>query len=138
MAKIERFEDIEGWKEARTLTKAIYQATRLPGFSRDIDLRQQMRRASVSIMANTAEGFDAASNREFIKFLGYALRSGTELQSHLYVALDQGYVDHRTFGSLRERTVLVKSLIGGFIRYLRSRPRSESASAKRSNLDSKR
>jgi len=115
MAKIERFEDIEAWKEARTLTKAVYQATRLPGFNQDIDLRQQMRRASVSIMANIAEGFDAASNREFIKFLGYALRSGTELQSHLYVALDQGYVDQRTFGSLRERTVLVKSLIGGFI-----------------------
>lgn len=125
MAGIGRFEDIDGWKEARTLTKAIYQATRLPGFNKDLDLRQQMRRASVSIMANIAEGFDAASNREFVKFLGYALRSGAEVQSHLYVALDQGYMDQRTFDSLREHTVRVKNLIGGFIRYLRSRPRSQ-------------
>jgi len=134
MAKIERFEDIDAWKEARSLTRAIYQVTGLPAFNKDIELRQQMRRASVSIMANIAEGFDAASSREFVKFLGYALRSGTEIQSHLYVALDQGYADQRTFDSLREHTVKVKSLIGGFIRYLRSRPRAQARGEKRSGL----
>ena len=138
MAGIEKFEDIDGWKEARKLTRAIYQATRLPAFNKDIDLRQQMRRASVSIMANIAEGFDAASNQEFAKFLGYALRSGTEIQSHLYVALDQGYVDQRTFDSLRVQTVQVKGLIGGFIRYLRSHPRSRGPSAKHGSLDTLR
>lgn len=138
MAGIEKFEDIEGWKEARTLTNAIYKVTRLPGFNKDIDLRQQMRRAAVSIMANIAEGFDAASNREFIKFLGYARRSGTEIQSHLYVALDQGYLDQRTSDSIREKTVKVKSLIGGFIRYLRSRPRSRGQAATHESLDTQR
>jgi len=138
MTGIEKFEDIDGWKEARTLTRAIYQVTRLPGFNKDIDLRQQMRRASVSIMANIAEGFDAASNREFIKFLGYALRSGTEIQSHLYVALDQGYLDQSTFDSIREKTVKAKSLIGGFIRYLRSRTRSRGRAASHGSLDTLR
>jgi four helix bundle protein len=123
---------------ARNLTKAIYHVTRLPAFNRDIDLRQQMRRASVSIMTNIAEGFDAASNPEFVKFLGYALRSGTEIQSHLYVALDQGYVDQRAFDSLREQTVKVKSLVGGFIRYLRSPPQSHSRAGKRGSLDVER
>ena len=138
MAGIEKCEDIEGWKGARNLTRVIYHVTRLPAFIKDIDLRQQMRRASVSIMANIAEGFDAASNREFVKFLGYALRSGTEIQSHLYVGLDQGYVDQRTFDSLREQTVKVKSLIGGFIRYLRSRPRSRGQAATPGRLDALR
>ena len=132
MAKIERFEDIEAWREARKLAREVYQVTSRSGFRQDRDLRDQLRRAAVSGMANIAEGFDAASNREFVKFLGYALRSGTEIQSHLYVALDQGYVDQRTFDSLREHTIKVKSLIGGFIRYLRSRLRAQGRGEERS------
>ncbi len=124
MAGIGRFEEIDAWKEARDLARAVYHVTSLASFNKDIELRRQMRRASVSVMANIAEGFDAASNREFLKFLGYALRSATEIQSHLYVALDQGYVDQKMFGSLQEKTVTVKNLIGGFMRYLRSRTRS--------------
>jgi four helix bundle protein len=88
-------------------------------------------------MANVAEGFDAASNREFVKFLGYALRSGTEVQSHLYVALDQGYVEQGRFDSLQEHATKVKNLIGGFIRYLRSRSRTQDRAEKRSVLDFK-
>ncbi len=124
MAGIGRFEEIDAWKEASELARAVYHVTSLASFNKDIELRRQMRRASVSVMANIAEGFDAASNREFLKFLGYALRSATEIQSHLYVALDQGYVDQKMFGSLQEKTVTVKNLIGGFMRYLRSRTRS--------------
>ena len=71
-------------------------------------------------MANIAEGFDGGSNREFTRFLRYALRSTTEVQSHLYVALDQGYLDGSVFAALYDRTVKVKNLTGGFIRYLRS------------------
>ena len=124
MAGIGRFEEIDAWKEARDLARVVYHVTSLASFNKDIELRKHMRRASVSVMANIAEGFDAASNREFLKFLGYALRSATEIQSHLYVALDQGYVDQKMFGSLQEKTVTVKNLIGGFMRYLRSRTRS--------------
>ena len=127
MAGIGRFEEIDAWKEARDLARAVYHVTSLASINKDIELRRQMRRASVSVMANIAEGFDAASNREFLKFLGYALRSATEIQSHLYVALDQGYVDQKMFGSLQEKTVTVKNLIGGFMRYLRSRTRSHRA-----------
>lgn len=75
-------------------------------------------------MANIAEGFDGGSDREFMKFLGYAIRSSTELQSHLYVALDQEYMGQDTFASLYAQTVRVKNLTSGFIRYLRSRSKT--------------
>ena len=119
MARIERFEDIEAWKEARNLVREIYHLTGQGAFTQDFGLRDQLQRASVSIMANIAEGFDGGSNREFVKFLGYALRSTTEVQSHLYVATDQGYIGQQEFESLYELSVKVKSLISGFLRYLR-------------------
>jgi four helix bundle protein len=120
MARIERFEEIEAWKKARQLTQEIYEATAQGSFKKDFGLRDQLQRASVSIMANIAEGFDGGSNREFIKFLSYALRSTTEVQSHLYVALDQQYLDQETFLLLYDFSIEVKNLISGFIRYLRS------------------
>jgi four helix bundle protein len=120
MAKIEGFEDIDAWKEARRLSADTYAVTRSRTFRADISLQDQLRRASVSIMANISEGFDSGSNREFLKFLTYALRSGSELQSHLYVALDQGYISQEVFQRLYAEARLVKSLIGGFRRYLRS------------------
>ena len=121
MARIERFEDIEAWQQARILTQMIYQATAHGGFTRDFGLRDQLQRAAVSIMANIAEGFDSGSSREFLRFLSYALRSTTEVQSHLYVALDQGYLDQHAFPALYDLSVKVKSIISGFMRYLRSR-----------------
>lgn len=120
MAGIERFEDIEAWKEARRLTQEIYRVTKEKVFARDIGLREQLQRASVSVMANIAEGFDCGSDREFVKFLGYSMRSTSELQSHLYVALDQEYLSRESFGRLYMRSIKVKNLIGGFVRYLRS------------------
>ncbi len=120
MAGIERFEEIEAWRAARELTKQIYTASKNGSFSKDYGLRDQIQRAANSIMANIAEGFDGGSDREFIKFLGYAMRSATEVQSHLYVALDQGYIEQREFESLYNLTIKVKNLTSGFIRYLRS------------------
>ena len=125
MERIERFEEIEAWKQARKLTKAVYRVTRSGSFHEDLGLREQLQRAAVSTMANIAEGFDGGSNREFIKFLGYAFRSATEVQSHLYVALDQAYITERDFDSLYELTVQVKSLVRGFTRYLRSSRRAQ-------------
>jgi four helix bundle protein len=127
MAGIKRFEEIEAWKEARKLTREVYRVTKQGGFRRDFGLRDQIQRASTSIMANIAEGFDGGSNREFLKFLGYAFRSTSEVQSHLYVALDQEYLAQPSFNSLFDFTVRVKNLIRGFIRYLRSRPRGAKA-----------
>ncbi len=121
---IERFEDIEAWQVGRELTRKIYEAARVERFARDFGLRDQVQRAAVSIMANIAEGFDSQSNKAFIQFLGYALRSATEVQSHLYVALDQGYVCREVFDDLYQWAVKVKSIIHGFMRYLRNVERS--------------
>ncbi len=118
--RIERFEDIEAWKAARELTQEIYRSTAQASFSKDYGLRDQIQRASVSIMANIAEGFDSNSDEEFIRFLRYGLRSATEVQSHLYVALDQQYIDEDAFNRLYNQADKIKSLIAGFIRYLRS------------------
>jgi four helix bundle protein len=120
MAGIDRFEDIDAWKEARRLTGEVYRSTGRRSFLEDPGLRDQLRRAAVSIMANIAEGFDGATDREFLQFLGYALRSASEVQSHLDVALDQHYIGPTQFDALYSLSVAVKSLIGGFIRYLKA------------------
>jgi len=124
MAKIERFEDIDAWKAARELTQKVYRSTCTGDFARDFGLRDQAQRAAVSIMANIAEGFDSGSNREFLRFLNYALRSATELQSHIYVALDQGYLKEEEFEVLSAMITRCKNLISGFARYLRSHPKN--------------
>ena len=121
--KIERFEEIEAWRAARELTQEIYALTSQPKFAKDFGLRDQIQRASVSIMANIAEGFDGRSRLEFIRFLGYAFRSATEVQSHLYVALDQEYLMKNEFENLYQQAVETKKLINGFIRYLRKAAR---------------
>lgn len=119
--RIERFEDIEAWKAARELTRSIYGITAKPPFAKDFGLKDQIQRASVSIMANVAEGFDSQSHQSFLTFLGYALRSATEVQSHLYVALDQDYISEDEFATLYDQTTEAKRLIIGFMRYLRSK-----------------
>ena len=117
---IRKFEEIESWKKARILTKAIYDLTRENNFTRDYGLKDQIQRASVSIMANIAEGFDAGSKKSFIIFLQYAYRSASEVQSLIYVALDCEYIDMKDFENISNKTKEIKSLIGGFIQYLKN------------------
>ena len=127
--KIERFEDIEAWRLARQLTARVYDATDKGALARDFGLRDQMRRAAGSIMHNIAEGFDAGSNAEFVRFLQYSKRSCTEVQSQLYVALDRKYLTESEFKTLYEQTRLVRAKTGAFIQYLtgfESRKRSRS------------
>ena len=116
---IKRFEDIEAWQASRRLTTAIYTLACNGRLGKDFGLKDQIQRASVSIMANIAEGFDARSDGEFLRFLGYAYRSATEVQSHLYVVLDNGYCDQEAFDQLYGAATDVKRLLNGFIRYLR-------------------
>lgn len=118
MAAIERFEDIEAWKEARVLTQMVYQVSGKGNFARDSRLRNQIRGASGSVMHNIAEGFDAQSDQEFVRFLVYARRSATEVQSALYIALDQNYISQADFNMIYDQATKVKKLINGFIRYL--------------------
>jgi len=117
--KIEKFEGIKAWQEARELTKMIYAISDKGKFAKDFRLKDQIRSAAASIMANIAEGFDSQSDVEFVKFLIYSRRSASEVQSHLYVALDQEYLPKEQFEKLSEDIVKVKNLIYGFIRYLR-------------------
>lgn len=116
--KIERFEDIESWQLARELTREVYSATKSRSFAKDGGLKDQIQRASGSIMHNIAEGFDGGSNAEFRRFLRYAQRSCSEVQSQLYVALDQAYIDQSQFDHLYHLAGQAKARIGGFIAYL--------------------
>ena len=120
--KIERFEDIEAWKEARELVKEVYQ-----NFMniKDYGFRDQIQRAALSIMSNIAEGFDRASNREFIQFLVISRGSVSEVKSLSYAALDIGYINEDIFKMIMERCFKLTNLINGFIRYLRNTDRKK-------------
>ncbi len=102
MATFTRLEDIQVWQKARQLTRRIYEATANGKFAQDHGLKNQVQRASVSIMANIAEGFGRRSDKEFANFLNMAHGSASEVQSHLYVALDLNYVTEACFTELRD------------------------------------
>ena len=118
--KIDKFENIESWQLGRKLARAVYEATSKEKFSKDYGLKDQIQRAAGSIMHNIAEGFDGGSNYEFIKFLRYAQRSCTEVQSELYIAIDQEYLSETEFNKLYETAKITRSKIGAFIKYLLS------------------
>jgi four helix bundle protein len=123
--RIERFEDIRAWQEARALTNAVYEAVRQsPRFSSDYKLREQIQGAAVSVMSNIAEGFSRHTTREFVNFLFVAKGSAAEVESQLYVALDQGYVDKVRFDELYEAAEEVARLLSGFIHYLLKKDRA--------------
>lgn len=119
MPKIERFEDIQAWQRARLLVNEIYSASKSGQFAKDFGLRDQIRRAAVSIMLNIAEGFARKTNREFTQFLVIAHGSAAEVQAALYVALDQQYFTEAEFRALFNLTEETSKLILGFINYLR-------------------
>ena len=122
MALITRFEDIEGWKKARALTRAIYQMTSKGAFARDFSLKDQIRRAAVSTMANVAEGFEREGNKEFLQFLAQSKSSAAEVRSHLYVALDAELITTEQFTAIYQLATETGNLIGGFMRYLQTAP----------------
>lgn len=90
--KIRRFEDLVVWQRARQLTRGVYRASSKGAFARDFGLRDQLRRAAVSVMANIAEGFERGGRRELHQFLSVGKASCAEVRSGLYVALDAGYI----------------------------------------------
>ena len=124
---IQRFEDIEAWKEARKLVNMVYDVSNKEPLSKDFSLKNQIHGASVSIISNIAEGFDHSSDREFTQFLVIARASASEVKSQLYVALDRGYIGENDFKVIYQQANSVISLLNGFIRYLkkpRPRPRT--------------
>ena len=119
MSKIERFEDIQAWQEARSLTNEIYTVSGSGQWAKDYALRDQIRRASISVLSNIAEGFERRTDAEFARFLSMAKASASEVKAQLYVALDQDYIDQNQFNDLYERCDKVSRYLGSFIRYLR-------------------
>jgi len=118
--KIQRFEEIQAWQYARELTRKVYKLTKKPGFSKDYGLKKQIQDAAGSSMHNIAEGFDSESNAEFVRFLRYAKRSCTEVQSELYVALDERYISPNEFKETYELAERTRATIRGFIVYLKN------------------
>jgi four helix bundle protein len=119
--KITRFEDINVWQEARKLVKMVYSViNKSSKFRKDFRLVNQMQDAAVSAMSNIGEGFARRSNREFIQFLFISKSSAAEVQSQLYVALDQEYITQEDFDKTYNQAEIVSKMDSGFIKYLNS------------------
>jgi four helix bundle protein len=119
MAGFKRFEDIVAWQKARIFNKRIYQITADGAFSKDFALRDQIRRASISVMANIAEGFGRRTNKDFANFLVIAHGSAAETQSHLYVALDLGYLAEPEFNDLYQAIDETSRMVMSLCQHLR-------------------
>jgi len=120
MSKIEKFEDIKAWQKARELVSDLYNIVdEVERFKHDFSLRDQISRASFSIMLNIAEGFGRRTNKEFIQFLVVAHGSASEIQSALYIALDRKYIIQSKFTSLYEKCGEISKMIMGLIKYLK-------------------
>ena len=117
--RIKRFEDIEAWQLARELARKVYRLTKKPRFAKDYGLKSQIQDAAGSSMHNIAEGFDSETNAEFIRFLRYAKRSCTEVQSELYLALDEEYISADEFKDVYEQARRTRAATYGFIKYLK-------------------
>jgi four helix bundle protein len=121
--KITRFEDIEAWQESRILVKYVYDAiNRSEQFRKDFRLANQIQGAAISVMSNIAEGFSRKGHKEFIQFLFISKSSAAEVQSQLYVALDQKYISKETFETIYNQAEKVAKMNSGFIKYLKSQP----------------
>ena len=119
MATFRRFDEIEAWQKARVLTRLIYELSGRGLFARDFALRDQIRRAAISIMANIAEGFERDGTAEFVQFLAIAKASSAEVLSHAYVALDQAFITQKQFDELASKAAEVNPMIAGLMTYLR-------------------
>jgi len=119
MATIIRFEDLDAWRLARELTQEVYRVTGNGEFSRDFGLTNQIRKASVSVMSNIAEGFERDGNKEFRNFLSIGKGSAGEVRSQLYVALDQGYLTREDFDLIYRKANDSGKVIAGLSNYLK-------------------
>jgi four helix bundle protein len=118
MGTFKSFEEIEAWQKARELSREIYSISKRGAFSKDFALRDQIRRAGVSIMSNIAEGFERGGTKEFSQFLAISKGSTGELRTHLYIACDQGYLTKAEFDHLLSLSLEVSRMIAGLMTYL--------------------
>ena len=118
MGKFSSFEEINSWQKSRIFNKRIYQITENINFKKDFDLVRQIRRASISISSNIAEGFERNTDKEFIYFLYVAKASAGEVRSQIYLAFDLQYITNQEFHELLESVTEISKLLSGFIKYL--------------------
>lgn len=124
MATFESFEEIEAWQLSRILIRRLRIICKKPTVSRDFSFVDQITRAARSISANIAEGNDAMTNKEFLRFLSYAKRSASEVRSHLYDALDEQYIAQNEFSELNDMADKIARMIGKLMIYLRNAKRA--------------
>jgi len=122
MAAIKRFEEIEAWQTGRQLASVIYDLTDEGQFARDFGLKDQIRRAVISVISNIAEGFESRTQALFIDYLGRAKGSLGEVRAQLYIALDRGYVAQAQFDQAYALAEKTGRQIYRFIIYLESQP----------------
>jgi four helix bundle protein len=120
MSKINKFEDIIAWQKSREFIKELYKITGLGNFKKDFTLKNQILSAALSIMLNIAEGFGRKSNKEFCNFLNISHGSIAEVQSALYVALDQEYIEDEVFKIMYEKCNDISKMVMSLIKYLKS------------------
>ncbi len=124
MPKVDRFEDLEVWKNARTLANAIYRLTQKGLLAKDFGMRDQMQRAAVSILSNVAEGFESQTQNMFAEYLGRSKASAGELRAQLYLSVDLAYISQDEFNQVMELVTLCSKQLARFIQYLHSNPNS--------------
>lgn len=130
MPTIKRFEDLRAWQSARELVRMVYEDSERREFGRDFGLKDQIRRAAVSVMSNIAKRFNAGTDAEFVRFLGFARRSNSEFQSQAYTAMDLSYISSERFQSLYDKANLIERQINALIAYLaKSRHKVKEATA---------
>ena len=127
MATITRFEEIDAWVTARELTRLIYALTDQGNFAKDFGLKNQIQRASVSIMSNIAEGFESRTQARFIDYLGHAKASAGEVRCQLYIAMDLSYMSQEQFKQVFDLADKVSRQIYNFMSYLETHPQSRRA-----------
>ena len=118
MAKIERFEDLDLWKDAVKMGVSIYNVTEEGKMAKDYSARDQLRRAAISVSNNLAEGFEYNNNKAFVRFLMYAKGSAGELRSQLFVLREAGILEESKFHTLWENALKLSKSIEGFRKYL--------------------
>ena len=123
MGKFNSFEEINSWQKSRLFNKRIYEITENTIFKKDFDLVRQIRRASISISSNIAEGFERNTDKEFVYFLYVSKASAAEVRSQLYLALDLNYISKIEFDELYLNVSDISKLLSGFIKYIENSQR---------------
>lgn len=123
--KIQRFEELNIWKISLKITKEVYDLTAKKDFARDFGLRDQLRRAIVSVSSNIVEGFEKNNNNEFVRFLKIAKGSAGEARNQLHIALVVGYITEKEFEKVGQELEQLSAQIGRFISYLEEKKRNK-------------